>query len=91
MENLTLEFARFMAAHELLTPLNMQIEQDGELRNVTGAFVVHEERLGTLSAETFEQLRQRGYLAPLYAHLISLLQVDHLLARRSLRAATATA
>jgi hypothetical protein len=37
---------------------------------------VDEQRLATLKDDDFMSLRQSGYLPAIYAHLISLLQVD---------------
>lgn len=79
MEMLTLEFAKFLSQHNMLTPLNLQVQDDAGMRNISGAYVVNEERLNNLSDETFAELRKKGYLAAIYAHLVSLGQIDRLL------------
>jgi len=79
MELMTLEFAKFLAQHNMLTPLNLQVQDATGVRNISGAYVVNEERMGNLSDETFGELRKKGYLPAIYAHLVSLGQIDRLL------------
>ena len=42
-------------------------------------FAISEEKLNALPADKFQELREKGVLAPAYAHLISLLDLaeDH--------------
>lgn len=85
MENLTLEFAKFLTQHNMLTPLNLQVQEPDGTRNISGAYVVNEERLNGLSDEVFAELRKRGYLPAIYAHLVSLAQIDRLLMMKAQR------
>jgi hypothetical protein len=45
---------------------------------VAGCYVVNEDRLNNLSTERFLDLRAKRYLPGIYAHLVSLLQVERL-------------
>jgi hypothetical protein len=85
MENITLEFAKFLTQHNMLTPLNLQVQEASGVRNISGAYVVNEERLGNLSDEVFGEFRKRGYLPAIYAHLVSLGQIDRLLMMKAER------
>ena len=83
MERLTLDFAKILAVNDLLTPLNMQVQEGGQTRTISGAFMVNEERLNGLSDEVFAQLRKQNFLPGIYAHLLSLAQIDRLLSRKA--------
>jgi len=79
MELFTLEFCRYLAEKNMFTPLNMQVRVKDEVKNITGCYVLNEERLNSLSDHAFTEMRAKKYLAPIYAHLISLAQVERLL------------
>lgn len=78
MEVFTQEFCTNLAHQNLFTPLNMRVRQDNQVKNITGCYVVNEERLNNLSDSKLLDLRQRRYLAPIYAHLTSLAQIERL-------------
>ena len=78
MDFLTNTCCDFLKEHDLLTGLNMRVRQADQVRNVSGCFSVNEERLNELSDELFLEMRRRGYLAPIYAHLCSLAQIERL-------------
>lgn len=78
MDTLTQEFCKFLSAHNMFTPLNMRVRDNGKVKNVTGCYVVNEERLNSLSDDRFLEIKNKSYLAPLYAHLISLAQTERL-------------
>ena len=48
------------------------------MRNITGCYVINEERLNNFSDTKFVEIRQKGYLPAIYAHLISLSQIERL-------------
>lgn len=79
MEAITTEFSKMMAQMNMFVPLNMRVRQDDKVRAIAGCYVINEERLGHLSDEKFLELRNKKYLAPIYAHLSSLAQVERLL------------
>lgn len=57
---------------ELLQPGAVQFQLDGQPRRVDGFRAVDRQRLARLSADGFMDLRDRGYLEPIYAHLLSI-------------------
>lgn len=58
---------------DLLKAVSIDVKRgDGESASIHGLSVVDEEKLGKLADKDFLELRQRGELAALYAHLFSL-------------------
>ncbi|WP_044412179.1 SapC family protein [Thiomicrospira microaerophila] len=78
MEAFTKEYCRFMAEHNLFTPLNMRVRDQDKIKNITGCYVINEERLNNLSDTLFLEIKNRRYVAPVYAHLTSLSQIERL-------------
>jgi len=78
MEMFTQAFCHFLAEHNLFNPLNMQVRQGETMRNVTGCYVVNEERIYNLSDKLFLEIRDKRYLAPMFSHLTSLAQIERL-------------
>ena len=78
MDALTHSFCKFLAANNMFTPLNMRVRDNDKVKNVSGCYVVNEERLNNLSDERFLEIKNKSYLAPLYAHLISLAHTERL-------------
>jgi hypothetical protein len=78
MDTMTSSFCKFLAGNNMLTPLNMRVRENNNVKNVSGCYVVNEERLNNLSDERFLEVKNLSYLAPLYAHLISLAQTERL-------------
>lgn len=72
-------YCQFLAENDLLVPLNMQLKQGSQVKNIQGAFAISDERIAKLSDDVFLQMRTRGYLPATYAHLVSLAQVERLL------------
>ena len=64
----------------MFTPLNMKVKVGNEIKNVSGAYVINEERLNSLSNEIFIEMREKQYLSVVYSHLSSLSQIERLLA-----------
>jgi hypothetical protein len=78
MEAFTKEFCHFLAENNLFTPLNMRVKASDEIKNVTGCYVINEERLNNLSDKKSLDIKAKRYLAPIYAHLTSLSQIERL-------------
>ena len=78
MDTMTHEFSNFLVHNNLLTPLNMRVNAANKVRNITGCYVINEERLNNFSDTKFVEIRQKGYLPAIYAHLISLSQIERL-------------
>lgn len=87
----TKEFNRTLAELDLLSPQSLTIELDGNKRELTGFYVIDEAKLNELDAEKFALLRSKGMLPPIYAHLMSLQQVQRLGERQRQLNATAAA
>jgi hypothetical protein len=79
MDMFTRGFCKFFAEHNLFTPLNMRVRQADQVKNINGCYVVNEERLNGLSNELFLQMREKQYLPAVYAHLVSLAQIERLM------------
>lgn len=78
MDLMTLEFSRFLRDQNLLTPLSMRVNTSDQVKSITGCFVISEERMNELPDEVFKVLREKRYLPAMYAHLISLPQIERL-------------
>lgn len=78
MEVFTQAFCRKMTHANLFTPMNMRVRQNDTIQNITGCYVINEERLNNLSDQAFNEFRAARYLAPIYSHLTSLAQMERL-------------
>lgn len=78
MEVFTSEFCRFIAAHNLFSPLNMRVRYGDKIRQITGCYSINEERLNNLSDALFLEIRHKQYLTPVFTHLTSLSQLERL-------------
>jgi hypothetical protein len=78
--------------HDLLEPRNIRLEKEGNVVNLNGLFVVNEEKLRALDEKTTHEFLKEGVLGWIYAHLISLANIERLgqrLAERELAEAAA--
>jgi len=80
MEQFTSEFSAYMSKNNMFTPLNMKVRVGNEVKNISGAYVINEERFNSLSDEKFLELRGKKYISVVYAHLSSLAQIERLVA-----------
>ena len=87
MDAFTNEFCKYMVAHNMLTPLNMRVQQADQVKNINGCYVINEERLNGLSVDGFMELRDKRYLPAVYAHLLSLAQIERLMTLKDERLA----
>ncbi len=78
MDGFTREFCKFLQANNMFTPLNMRVREADRIKNISGCYVINEERLNNLSDEKFVEFRAKKYLPAIYAHLISLAQTERL-------------
>lgn len=83
MDQVTHEFSQFLVQNNLLTPLNMRVNTASQGRNITGCYVINEERLNNFSDQKFLEVRAKGYLPAIYAHLISLAQIERLVSLKT--------
>lgn len=79
MDLFTAEFCKYCEEKNLFTPLNMKVRVKNEIKNISGAYVINEERLNKLSNETFLEMHTKRYLPIIYSHLSSLAQIERLL------------
>lgn len=73
----TEEICKIFADKGLLTTqqLQLQYRQDSRRYNIDGVYTINEEKLTALSDEDFLDLRNRGLIPLVYAHLCSLQQL----------------
>jgi hypothetical protein len=53
--------------------------QSGTTNSLTGLFTIDETKIQALDNERFNDLREKGYLAPVYGMLMSIYQLNGLL------------
>jgi len=82
MDQFTQTFCRKLKENNMFAPMNLQIVHKGKTQNMTGAYVVNEQRLRSIKNETFLEWREKDYLSLIYCHLTSLLQVERLIQMR---------
>ncbi|MBU1620250.1 MAG: SapC family protein [Gammaproteobacteria bacterium] len=85
---MTKAFNKILADLELLVPQSLTMALEGKPREINGIYIVDEKKLQELSDEQFLDLRKKGLLPAIYAHLMSLQQVQRL-GERETRKATA--
>ena len=80
------EMSRTLAGLGLLETFTMQaVPNQGEPLALTGMYRVAEQKLAELAPDALKDLAQKGILARVYAHLISLANFGRLLDRRAAR------
>lgn len=75
-EILAEKFCERLVELDLLEPNGFKVQGPDGVKFYDGSFIVNEQKLLALSADDFMSLRESGYLPAIYAHLISLLQID---------------
>jgi hypothetical protein len=78
-------FMAQLRKHDLLEPRNIRLEKDGKSINLNGLFVVNEEKLRQLDEKTAHEFLREGVTGWIYAHLLSLPNIDRLAQRLSQR------
>ncbi len=84
-------FMQQLAKHDLLEPRNVRLQKEGKdgeqghSINLNGLFVVNEEKLRALDEKTTAEFAREGVFGWIYAHLLSLSNVDRLAHRLELR------
>jgi len=85
MNEFTVAFCRCLGEHGLFAPLQIRIPQGEGARDITGCLRIDEQKLNALPDEVFLELREKRYLAPIYAHMISLQGIERLIRLRQAR------
>lgn len=77
-------FGRLLQEKELLSPFALTINQDGEQKTIPfeGLHFINEKALNELSDEDFLELKNKGILPSIYAHLFSLNAINKILAQK---------
>ena len=71
-------FCQFLADNELLTLRNLSVKLNDKQADVNGVYLVDEKKLTELADDKFTDLRKRGFLPPIYSHLVSMHQLKRL-------------
>ena len=75
---ITQSLLKLLADLDLLVERSLSIDIDDEKINLSGLYFVDEQKLGALPDDKFLDLKKRGFLPVIYAHLISLNQMRRL-------------
>ena len=84
-------FMEQLRKHDLLEPRNVQLQKEGKdgkqgkSINLNGLFVVNEEKMRALDEKTTHEFLREGVLGWVYAHLLSLTNIDRLAHRLDVR------
>jgi hypothetical protein len=82
----TTDFVQTLVAHELLESFVLDVERpDGTHGQLTGFYIINEERLAALDAGAIGLLHQADYLMPIYMALASLSNFTRLIQRHLAR------
>lgn len=82
-EALAEHFCDRLVEMDLLVPAGLHVRHPERVSHHDGAFVISEDRLSSLGEAPFLALREQGFLSAVYAHLISLQQLEKLQAPRA--------
>lgn len=80
MDIFTTQLCEFLKENNLFNSLNMKVKVENEMKNISGAYVINEERVNNLSNKKFLEMKDKRYLSVIYSHLSSLSQIERLLA-----------
>jgi len=83
MEILTKEFCQILKERNMFAPLNMSISNAGDLKRITGGYMINEQRLNNIPDSEFLFFRKKNALPFIYNHLSSLSQIERLMKLRS--------
>jgi hypothetical protein len=84
-------FVEQLNKHDLLEPRNIRLQKDskdgaeGKSINLNGLFVVNENKLRTLDEKTTHEFAREGIFGWIYAHILSLSNIDRLTQRLDVR------
>ncbi|GLQ95777.1 SapC family protein [Dyella mobilis] len=81
----TRQFVEDLVKHDLLEARNIQLQRNGNALNLNGLFVVSEEKLRNLDAETAHRFLLDGTMGWIFAHLLSLQNIDRVSERLAKR------
>ncbi|MEP3891618.1 MAG: SapC family protein [Hellea sp.] len=80
----TFQFFEALEAFDLIRSVDVALNYaDDQTNRIRGLSMIHEDNLQSLSSERLTELRDRGYLAPIYAMLFSVFQLNALIRRNN--------
>jgi len=79
----TIDFVKAITKLDLLEPLTINFTIGDEKRAVTGVHAINQEKFHNLSDKDFNELKEKGYLNLIYAHFVSMNQIQRLINRIS--------
>jgi len=80
----TQKFVETLKEFDLIDPLVMRVQYaDGQVNTLTGLNSIDEKKIQALDDETFNKLREKGFLAPIYAIILSVYQLNELMKRHN--------
>ena len=75
----TKAFVEKLAEMELLSPQSLSIKMQGQKEfNLTGLYIIDEEKLNGLADDKYAELRKLGYIGPIYACMFAMHNVANL-------------
>ena len=80
----TFQFFETLEKFGLIRSVDLALNYaDGQTNRIRGLSMIHEDNLQILSSEHLTELRDKGYLAPIYAMLFSVFQLNALIRRNN--------
>lgn len=80
----TFQFFETLTEFDLIRPIDLAVNYvDGPINRIRGLSMMHEDNLQKLSSERLTELRDRGYLPPIYAMLFSVFQLNALIRKNN--------
>ncbi|MFD2165040.1 SapC family protein [Thalassotalea euphylliae] len=87
----TYQFGKAMAELDLCRSIDIVLQkQDGSTETIQGLCTIDQDKFNTLSIEQLAELREKGYLMPIHAMLMSVFQLNALVRLSSTRDDVAT-
>jgi len=86
-EHITKTFVRILDEHELLTTRAINVNVGEKKMTIDGITMVDEEKIKGLSDELVLEFHKKGILPSVYAHLLSMRQMNELVRRKATRLA----
>jgi len=80
----TYQFVNKVKELDLFQGLNLRVQYaDGRVNTLQGVYTVNEQKLTALSTESYMELRDKGFLPPLFAMLFSLSQLNRIIRKQN--------
>ncbi|TNE62334.1 MAG: multidrug transporter [Alphaproteobacteria bacterium] len=74
----TSAFAQLLSDLDVLSARTLSVDVGGDKVNLNGLYFIDEAKVNALPDDKYLDLRKRGFIGVIYAHLVSLNQVRHL-------------